>query len=139
MGGIIKWAINAALSIVTCSIEGVPCFGSTEMALRQVINCPIIAVQVNQMVQKLAPFSVPSLTSIIKTGCELAKTAAILKLDEELNALTVKLSLMKLSGTANIPNAGQDHSMTDGKWHGVLGSGVVKGNFDGSFSAYRGP
>ena len=138
VGGIIKWAIETALSVVTCSVKGVPCYNSVTQALTQAINCQQLAMQLDMAVQSLWS-GAPSVASIVAQACNSQKTNLINKLNKELNDLTVKLSLLELSGVVTIPNPGADHKLSGGKWNGVLGSGVAKGNFKGDFSATKGP
>ena len=137
VGGLVKWAINAAFSIVICSTQG-PCYNSVGDALQLAINCPMLAIQIDQMVQSLWS-GAPSVSSLVEQGCELAKQSLITKLENELNSLDSKLSLLELSGTAAIPNPPGDNVLPAGKWSGVLGTGIAKGNFDGEFSAKKGP
>ena len=138
VGGIVKWAIETALSVVTCSVKGVPCYNSVTQALTQAINCQQLAMQLDMAVQSLWS-GAPSVASIVAQACNSQKTNLINKLNKELNDLTVKLSLLELSGVVTIPNPGADHKLSGGKWNGVLGSGVAKGNFKGDFSATKGP
>jgi hypothetical protein len=138
VGGLVKWAINAALSIVTCNTQGMPCYNSVGDALQMAINCPMLGAQIDQMVQSLWS-GAPSVAGIVEQGCELEKQKLITMLQNELNSLDSKLSLLELSGTAAIPNPPGDNVLPAGKWSGVLGTGVAKGNFDGEFSAKKGP
>ena len=138
VGGIIKWALETTLSLITCSSKSTPCFNSIGQALNQTINCQMLAMQLDQAVQSIWS-GAPSVASIVAQACNSQKTALVNKLNKELNDLTVKLSLLELSGVVNIPNPGADHKLSGGKWNGVLGSGVAKGNFKGDFSATKGP
>ena len=134
VGGIVKWAIETALALVTCNVKGVPCFNSVTQALNQSINCAMLGMQVDQMVQSLWS-GAPSVASIIAAACNSEKNKLINKLNKELNNLSVKLSLLELSGTVAIPSPGADHKLSGGKWNGVLAGG----NFKGEFSATKGP
>ncbi len=138
VGGIIKWAIETALSLITCSSKSTPCFNSISQALNQTINCQMLAMQLDQAVQAIWS-GAPSVASIIAQACNSQKTNLVNKLNKELNNLTVKLSVLELSGVAPIPSPGADHKLSGGKWNGVLGSGVAKGNFKGEFTATKGP
>ncbi|MCA9664418.1 MAG: hypothetical protein KC503_02485 [Myxococcales bacterium] len=136
VGGIIKWAIETALSIATCNIGSGPCFNSVEQALTQVIQCQQLGIQLDQLVQSLWS-GAPSVASIVAQACESQKTNLIKTLNSELNNLTTKLSLLELSGTVVIPAPGADNKLDNGKWDGTLGSGILKGNFSGTFNAVR--
>jgi hypothetical protein len=135
VGGIVKWAINTALSVVTCKVQSIPCFGSIDQALQQVINCQMLGMQLDQMVMSIWP-SAPSVANLVAQGCNAEKQKLIKMINDELNKLTTKLSLLELSGTANIQN---QHNLPAGTWNGVLGSGIAKGNFKGEFKAVKQP
>jgi len=139
VGGLIKWAINTALSLVTCNTQGVPCYNSVDEALTNTIklNCPMLAMQIDAMVMSFWS-GAPSVAAIIESACNAEADKLIKKISDELDALTTKFSLLELSGTAPIPTPGQDSQIT-GKWYGWLGSGAAKGNFEGEFTATRGP
>lgn len=134
VGGLIKWGIDTALSIATCNLSSGPCFNSVDQALQMAINCTMLALQIDQMVQSIWS-SAPSVANIIQGACDNQKGNLINLLTSELNGLTTKLSLLELSGTANIPTPPNDHKLDGGKWFGVLAGG----DFEGEFSAYRAP
>lgn len=136
IGGLIKWAIETALSIATCSGNSTPCFNNIEQALQQTINCSMLAMQIDQLVMSIWS-GAPSVAGIIQPACDTAKMSVIQKLNQELNDLTTKLTFFELSGTADIPNPGQDSQLQNGKWQGWLGYSLSKGNFDGTFKAVR--
>ena len=138
VGGIIKWAIETALSVITCSVKNVPCYNSITQALNQTINCQMLAMQLDKVVQSIWS-GAPSVASIVAAACNSEKTKLVNDLNKVLNDLTVKLSVLELSGVVPIPNPGSDHKLSGGKWNGVLGSSVAKGNFKGDFSATKGP
>jgi hypothetical protein len=135
IGGLIKWAIETALSIATCSGNG-PCFNTIEQALQNVIDCPMLAMQVDQLVMSIWS-GAPSVAGIIQPACDTAKTDLIQKLNKGLNDLTAKLTFFELSGTADIPNPGSDNQLKNGTWNGWLGYSLSKGNFKGTFKAVR--
>jgi hypothetical protein len=136
VGGIIKWAINTALSLVTCNTQGLPCYNTVGDALDQTINCAMLGVQIDQLVQSFWS-GAPSVSSLVEQGCNTEKQDLIKKLNDAIDGLTTKLSLLELSGTSPIPNPGADNKLSGGKWFGVLGTSVAKGNFDGEFSANK--
>jgi hypothetical protein len=132
VGGLIKWAIDTALSLVTCNTTGSPCYNSVGDALEGVIDCASLGFQLDSLIQSLWS-SAPSLAQSIESACNGQKGNLIKLIQNELNALTVKLNFLELSGTVNIPNPGSDTTLSNGKWFGVLGGG----NFDGEFSAKK--
>jgi len=136
VGGLVQWAINTALSVVTCSVQSVPCYNTVDQALQQTINCQMLGMQLDQLVQSMWS-GAPSVAMIVIQGCESQKQKLIQLLNQELAGLTTKLSLLELSGTVNIPNPPNDNQLSGGQWVGVLGSGALKGNFKGDFSAKR--
>jgi hypothetical protein len=138
VGGLIKWAINTALSLVTCNTQGVPCYNSVDEALKDTIDCVMLSMQIDAMVMSFWS-SAPSVANIIEQACNAEKDKLIKKLADELDAISTKFSLLELSGTAPIPNPGSDSQLSAGKWYGWLGSGAVKGNFEGEFTAKRSP
>jgi hypothetical protein len=135
VGGLILWAINTGLSIATCS-SSAPCFASIDEALMQLVDCPALGMQIDQMVQSIWS-GAPSVAGPVTMACESNKQDVIQGLTTALSALPTKLSLLELSGTVNIPNPPGDNVLNNGEWFGVLGSGVAKGNFDGEFSAKK--
>jgi hypothetical protein len=136
IGGLIKWVIQTALSVVTCSSNGVPCYNTLEQSLQGIIDCPMLAMQLDMMLNSIWS-GAPSVANIIAPACEAAKTTLIRDLNDELDGLTTKLTFFELSGTVDIPNPGQDHTLDKGKWNGSLGYSVLKGDFNGTFKAYR--
>jgi len=136
VGGLIQWAINTALSVVTCSVNSVPCYGSVDQALQQSINCQMLGMQLDQVVKSIWS-GAPSVAMIVIQACENEKQKLIQLLNQELAGLTTKLSLLELSGTVNIPNPPGDNVLSGGQWTGVLGTGIAKGSFKGDFKANR--
>lgn len=134
VGGLIKWAVDNGLSLITCSTPDIPCYGSVDQALKMALNCSMIGAQIDQAMASQAGFSIGPL---VEAGCRLARDTLLAKLLDELDSIETKFSLMRLSGVANIPNPGQDDHLEQGKIYGDLGSGVLKGNFGGSFTATR--
>lgn len=136
VGGLIKWALEAALNIGSCVSSDVPCFQSIEQALMTGVECGMIGLQMDQLVQSIWA-GAPSVANFVSAGCEAAKVLAASQLSEGLDGLKTKLTFLKLSGTVKIPNPGQDNQLQNGTWHGTLGYPLLKGDFDGSFSARR--
>jgi hypothetical protein len=136
IGGLIKWAIDTALLLVTCGVQDLPCFDSVEEALDETIDCFMLGVQMDQLIQSLWS-EAPPVASIVAQACESEKQKLITLLSKELAALTTTLSLVELSGTVAIPNPPGDSVLQGGKWYGVLGAGAAMGNFEGTFSAKR--
>jgi len=136
VGGLVQWAINTALSAVTCSVQGVPCYNNVGQALQMTINCQMLGMQLDQVVKSIWS-GAPSVALVVIQACENEKQQLIQLLNQELAGLTTKLSLLELSGTVNIPNPPGDNNLSGGQWFGVLGSGVAKGNFKGEFTANK--
>jgi hypothetical protein len=132
VGGLLQWAIGTALSIATCGAG--TCYVSVDTALAQNVNCAMIAFQVDGLVQSIWS-GAPSVANLVEVGCEGAVQALTVKLVEELNGLRTKLSLLELSGTAAVTNGAQQ--LEAGQWHGWLGSGLLKGDFDGDLKGWR--
>lgn len=135
VGGIFKWAINATLSLVTCNSSSVSCYNSVDQALQQTINCTQLALQIDSLVRSVW-YSAPPVYSLLSVGCEALKKKAISALKKEIDGVKTKLSLLELSGTAKVTSAS---ALDSGKWNGVLGSGLLKGNFSGTFKATKTP
>ncbi|PIE20008.1 MAG: hypothetical protein CSA65_00170 [Proteobacteria bacterium] len=136
IGGLIKWAIETVLSVATCSGNGTPCYNNLEQALQGVIDCQMLALQIDQLVMSIWS-SAPSVAGIIQPACDTAKQDLINDLNKALNDLTTKLTFFELSGTADIPNPGSDNQLKNGTWNGSLGYSLSKGNFKGTFKAVR--
>lgn|GEM_PF-3246686 len=134
VGGLIKWAVDNGLSLITCSVPDVPCFASVDQAVKMALNCSMIGAQVDQALASQAGFSIGPL---VEAGCQLARDTLLTTLLNELGSIETKFSLMRLSGVANIPNPGQDDHLENGKINGDLGTGILKGNFGGTFTATR--
>jgi hypothetical protein len=137
VGGIVKWAIDTALSIVTCTSTST-CYSSVDQALQAVIDCTKIGNQLDQMVQSIWS-SAPSVASLVTSACNSQKSSLISKIKSELSSITTSLSLLSLSGVVKIPAPGSDTTLSSGKWYGVLGTSSVNGNFDGDFTAKKSP
>lgn len=136
VGGLIKWALEAALNIGSCVSADVPCFSSIEQALMVSVECGMIGMQVDQLIMSMFP-GAPSVAEFVSAACDGAKILAASQLSEGLDGLKTKLTFLKLSGTVTLPNPGQDSKLENGVWHGTLGYPLLKGDFDGSFTAYR--
>ena len=134
VGGLLKWAIHTALSLVTCPGSSTPCFNSLEGALAYALNCPMLAMQFDALAGSLLG-GVP-LGGILSQVCEVMKQGLIEDLNKSLNSLTSRYSVLELSGTANAGAQGTNE-MKKGTWYGVLGRGLLKGNFHGDFRALR--
>jgi hypothetical protein len=132
VGGIIKWAIDTALSLVTCNTQGAPCFNSVDEALQQTIDCAMLAAQLEALILSIWS-GAPSIAASIEQACNGQKGNLIDTIVKELASITTKLKLLQLSGVVNIPNPGGDSVLQGGKWYGTLGGG----NFQGDFSAQK--
>jgi hypothetical protein len=136
MGGAVLWAVNAALSVVTCSVKNVPCYSSVDQALQQTIDCQALGQQLDSVVKSIWS-GAPSVAGLVTQACNAEKQKLIGELTKELAALTTQLSLLQLSGTVAIPDPPGDTQLTGGEWYGVLGNSSSKHNFEGEFSAKR--
>jgi hypothetical protein len=133
VGGLIKWAVEVALTAVTCAGDW-GCYTSIDDALTDTIDCDAIGAGVNDLLQGLSD-SVPDVTDAVTAGCEGLRSQLITLLDQTLQNIVVHLSLMTLRGQASIDAAhvAQPQTLDQGKWFGTLAGG----NFDGEFTAKR--
>jgi hypothetical protein len=131
VGGILKWAVTAALGLAMC--DGGACFHTVEQALAQAFNCQLIAMQLDALIASAIPVA-PSIAGLVELACEIQRDILISDLMGELNGLTTKMSLLELSGVAELSHPDQP---SHGVWHGVLGNPVDKGNFDGKLTMQR--
>jgi hypothetical protein len=129
VGGIIRWAIEVALTIASCATPGVPCYDSMDEALRDVLDCQAIGIAVADLVVELFPIA-PDVSALVEAACLSQRDNLIDKLVKALDDITVQLALMALSGSADVVD---DRHLANGKWTGTLGSG----NFNGEFSASK--
>ncbi len=127
VGGLIRWAIEATLTAVTCSVPGWPCYYSLEDALDDLIDCDDIAYAIDDMVYNTFGFDV---YDAVYGVCDNGKGPAINAIITALDNIEVSLNLMSMRGTADIQD---DWNMINGHWYGTL----VGGNYDGEFTAAK--
>ena len=136
VGGLVTWAVQTALSLTTCQSGGISCSHSLEQALQGSLDCGMLAMQLDQLLMSLWS-DAPSIANLVQPACELAKDTAVKALSHGLDDIKTKLTFFKLSGTARIPNPGQDGQLEEGRWSGTLGYPLLKGDFSGTFKAVR--
>jgi len=136
IGGIVLWAVNMALNLITCNVKGSPCYKDINQALNQSINCMAIGQAVDKLVRSIWS-SAPPVVGIVAQACNSQKQKLVSSLQKALQDITVKLSLLELSGTATISPPPANNKLSPGKWYGVIGSGIAKGNFKGDFTATK--
>ncbi|MFH2009904.1 MAG: hypothetical protein ABI333_25135 [bacterium] len=127
VGGLIRWAVEAMLTAVTCSVPGWPCYYSLEDALEDMIDCDEIAFAIDDVIYNATGFDVYDL---VYDGCDALKGPAINAVINWLDNIEVTLSLLTLRGMADIQD---DWHLINGNWYGTLAGG----NFDGEFTADR--
>ncbi|HEY3351680.1 MAG TPA: hypothetical protein VGQ83_00395 [Polyangia bacterium] len=139
VGGLVKWAIEVALTAVTCSIDGGGCYTSIDEALSDTIDCDAIGQGVSDLLSGLSD-SAPDVSGPVSAACTGLRTQLISALTTALNNIVVKLSLISLRGQANIDPAPahipSPATLDAGKWFGSIGT-IVGGNFGGEFTAKR--
>jgi Cys-rich repeat protein len=128
IGQVYRWAVEAIITGVSCLNKNTPCYGSINAMFNDVINCPMLASSV------AGQNGYPGLEALVLAACSSQKSSFINLLVNELNSLSVNMTYMSLKGKADIQN---QHTMVNGKWYGVLGGALGKGNFEGSFSGVK--
>jgi len=130
IGQIYRWAIEALITGISCSMKDVPCYTTLNAMFNDLIDCPKLASAV------AGQSSLPGLDVALLTACQSQKQALVQLLIDELNNLAVNMTYMSLKAKADILNA---NSMVNGKWYGVLGGTYGNGNFEGTFTGVRVP
>ena len=131
IGKVYRWAIEAIITGVTCSMKNVPCYKSINAMFNDLIKCQQLGAAMGN-----SNSSIPGLAAAVTAACNSQKSYLVNLLIKELNDLTANLTYMSLKATATIPNNNQ---LQNGKWYGVLGGGYGKGNFEGTFKGHRVP
>lgn len=140
VGGLVRWAVEVALTAVTCAGDG-PCYTTIEEALEDTIDCDAIGQGINDLLQGLID-SAPDVSDAVTSACEGLRTQLINKLIQVLEEIEVKLSLLKLrggglisGGTTQTPAliGAQPPPGPNGHWYGTLAGG----SFNGEFKATR--
>ena len=130
IGKIFRWAVEAALTAVTCLQGGsVPCYTDLKTMFNDVIDCPAFA----KAVQAAYP-STSGLEATVLAACIAQKATLTTMLLDALDDLSTKMTYMSLGAKADIASASQ---LINGKWYGVLGGSYGKGNFEGTFTGVR--
>ena len=135
IGGIVLWGVNMALNLISCNTGGT-CYKDINQALNKTIDCPKLGSAVDKLVRSIWS-SAPPVAGIVTQACMSQKQKLITSLTQALNDLTVKLSLLEMSGTATIAAPPANNKLSSGIWYGVIGSGIAKGNFKGDFTATK--
>lgn len=131
VGGLIRWAIDAVVTAVTCSVQGWTCYYSLEEALYDIVNCDDIAWALDDFVYNSFGLEV---YDIVYSACSAAKDPAIQGMIDYLDELTVTFSVLSLRGQADIVDDNHLGSTSNfGRWYGSLAGG----NFDGTFTAVK--
>ncbi len=130
IGKIYRWAIEAVITGVTCSMKNVPCYKSIGAMLNDLVKCQQLGNAMGNSSQW------PGVGAAVAAACSAQKQSLIKLLLKELDDLTAKLTYMSLKAKADVPNNNQ---FKDGKWYGVLGGAYSKGNFEGTFKGHRMP
>jgi len=130
VGQIYRWAIEALITAISCSMNNVPCYTNINAMFNDLIDCPKLAAAVADQ------NAFPGLGPAVLAACQAEKQSLIQLLIQELNDLAVNMTYMSLKAKADILNA---NSMVNGKWYGVLGGTYGYGNFEGAFTGVRMP
>lgn len=130
IGQIYRWAIEALITGISCSMQNTPCYQGINQMFNDLIKCQQLA---NAMAGQN---SYPGLNQLVLATCNSQKQTFINLLVKELNDLTANMTYMSLKAKANIVNS---NTMSGGKWYGVLGGVYGKGNFEGDFTAVKMP
>jgi hypothetical protein len=138
VGGLVRWAVEVALTAVTCSGGG-PCYTTIEEALEDTIDCQAIGDGVNDLLQGLID-GAPDVSGAVTTACEGLRTQLINKLVSVLEAIEIQLSLLKLRGQGLITGATNAPTSIgaspppgpNGHWYGTLAGGGFNGEFKAS-------
>ena len=128
IGKIYRWAIEALITGISCSMKNVPCYKSINQMFGDLIKC--------QQLGNAVGGSTPGVAAAVTAACNSQKSYLVALLIKELDALTANLTYMSLKGKATVPNNNQ---LTAGKWYGTLGGAMGKGNFEGTFKGHRVP
>jgi hypothetical protein len=139
VGGLVKWAVEVALTAITCAGGG-PCYTTIEEALEDTIDCDAIGQGINDLLQSIVD-SAPDVSGAVTSACEGLRTQLINKLNQVLEDIVVQLSLLKMrgegliTGATNAPtNIGASPPPgPNGHWYGTLAGG----SFNGEFKATR--
>ncbi len=129
VGGLVRWAIEAMVTLVTCSSSDIPCYYTLEEMLQDIIDCDSIAASIEDLVWSIWA-DAPSVYGPVFTACNNRKASAIQAILNALDNITVSLNMLSLRGTSPIVHSGYMHP---GKWFGKLAGG----NFTGDFTATR--
>lgn len=129
VGGLVRWAIEAMVTLVSCSSSDMPCYYTLEEALQDLIDCDAIASTIEDLVWSIWE-DAPSVYDPIYSGCNSQKQNAINAILNALDEITVRLNLLSIRGMSPIVT---DRDMHPGKWFGSLAGG----NFTGDFTANR--
>jgi hypothetical protein len=127
VGLLYRWAIEAVLTAVSCSVSDVPCYTDLKKMLGDLIDCPAIGSAVESSIGY-------GTGSLVEAACKANKDKLVKKLLEELDSLATKMEYMSLGAKADIANESQ---LANGRWFGVLGGAFGSGNFEGTFSAQK--
>jgi hypothetical protein len=131
VGGLIRWAIDAVVTAVTCSVQGWGCYYSLEEALYDIIWCEDIAWAIDDFVYD--SFGV-EVYDAVYAACESAKGPAIDSIIQYLDDLEVTFSVLSMHGQADIIDDNHlGNSSNFGRWYGSLGGG----SWDGEFTAVK--
>lgn len=127
VGGLIRWAVEATLTAITCSVPGWGCYYSIEDAMEDLIDCDSIAYELDDLAYNTFGIEV---YDAVYNLCENGKQQAIDALINWLDNIEVSLNLMSMRGQADIATSS---FMNNGRWYGTL----VGGSYDGEFSATK--
>lgn len=132
IGRIFRWAVEALITGISCSMQNVPCYKSINAMFADLIDCPKFAKAVAS-----GTSLIPGLESLVLAACQSQKQTLVQLLIKELDDMTAKMTTMSLAGKADINKA--SNTFQNGKWYGTLGGSFGNGNFEGTFIGNRQP
>ncbi len=135
IGGLFRWAVDAAVTGVTCTSDQSECYYSLEEMLTDIIDCDSVATSFDEMVHDMWP-NAPSVYDAAFAACNNYKTDAINEIIDALDDIETKFKMMSLRGIADIQD---DSHLNDGHWYGTFtgATGIFLGNYTGEFTAVK--
>jgi hypothetical protein len=129
IGKIFRWAVEAVITGVSCTMENGPCYKDLPTMFNDLIDCSGLAASMAS-----SNGQVSGLEALVLATCVSQKQNFINLLVKALEDLEVNLTYMSLSAKADVASANQ---LVNGHWYGALGSAYSKGNFEGTFTGVK--
>ena len=129
IGKIFRWAVEAVITGVSCSMDNGPCYKDLPSMFNDLIDCNGLAAAMAS-----SNGQVTGLDALVLAACVAEKQTFINLLTQALDDLELNLTYMSLAARADVQSANQ---LANGRWYGALGSAYSKGNFDGEFTGVK--